>query len=280
MITYSFVAADLQQRLTGEAGIPLDNPITSDMTHMRRSLWPGLLKVLAYNLNRQQSRVRIFETGLKFVSQANEIKQENVIAGLVSGHRWPLQWGEAEQAADVADLLGDITALAAKSGQAIRVRAEAHPALHPGQSARVYLGEQVIGWMGALHPEVAEMLDLAQPALLFELELAPLQHARVPAHRAIPKFPANRRDLAVLVREELPVADLLDEAYKAGERLLASATIFDIYQGKGIDSGLKSVALSLILQDSSRTLTDEDVEKAVAGIATHLQQKLGAKIRD
>jgi len=284
VITYSFVDAALQARLYGRsaAALPLANPITADMTEMRLGLWPGLLKVMQYNLNRQQERVRIFETGLRFHLQDDEIKQENIIAGLVSGPLFPLQWGEPDRPADFADLRGDIEALLAPAGATRRLQAEATPhlALHPGQSTRLSLEGLELGWMGALHPGVLKALDLSQGALAFEIRLDPLLEGKLPAFQPISRFPSIRRDLAVVVAENVSAAELLDGARKAAGGLLQETRIFDIYRGPGIDSGRKSVALGLILQDSSRTLTDEDADAAMARVADRLQRDLGATIRD
>jgi len=283
-VTYSFVDSALQTRVYGqpEAALPLANPITADMTEMRVGLWPGLLKVLQYNLNRQQNRIRIFETGLRFILQANEILQENTIAGLVSGSEFPLQWGEKDRAVDFADLKGDIEALLRPAGAAARLKTEAksHPALHPGQSARLLLDGRELGWMGSLHPGLAKTLDLPQGALVFEMRLGGLLEGKIPAFEPISRFPALRRDLAVVVGEEVSAAELLAAAREAAGAVLQEARIFDIYRGSGIDSGRKSVALGLILQDSSRTLTDEDADGAMQRVADRLARGLGATIRD
>jgi len=282
VVTYSFVDAGLQQRLHGAAGIPLANPITAEMTEMRLGLWQGLLKALHYNLSRQENRVRVFETGLRFSLQDNEIKQENVIAGLISGPQYPLQWGLKEQPADFADLKGDVEALLALSGLGAELKAEkgSHPALHPGQAARLRLKGVELGWVGALHPGAAQALDLSQGAFLFELALEPLLRGKIPVFEPISRFPGVRRDLAVVVAEAVSAAALLAGAREAAGSLLRDIRIFDIYRGTGIDSGRKSVALGLILQDSSRTLTDEDADAAMKRVADRLRRDLGATIRD
>ena len=281
VVTYSFVEAGLQQRLYGSAGLPLANPITAEMTEMRLGLWAGLLHTLKYNLARQQARVRVFETGLRFTLQGNEIKQENMVAGLVSGPQFPLQWGEPERAVDFADLKGDVEALTVPGGgKRLEAQVAIHPALHPGQTARLSLDGTDLGWMGALHPGLLKALDLPQGALLFELRLEPLLQGKIPAFAPISRFPALRRDLAVVVDEKVSAAALLAGAREAAGSLLQEARIFDIYRGSGIDSGRKSVALSLILQDSSRTLTDEDADGAMQRVADRLRRDLGATIRD
>ena len=281
VVTYSFVESSLQQRLYGTAGLSLANPITAEMTEMRLGLWAGLLNTLKYNLSRQQGRVRVFETGLRFILQHNEIKQENVVAGLISGPQYPLQWAEPERAADFADLKGDVESLTCLGGdKRLEVQVDSHPALHPGQTARLSLDGADLGWMGALHPGLVKALDLSQGALVFELRLEPLLNGKIPAFAPISRFPALRRDLAVVVDEKVSAAALLARTREAAGSLLQEARIFDIYRGSGIDSGRKSVALSLILQDSSRTLTDEDADGAMQRVADRLQRDLGATIRD
>ena len=282
VVTYSFVDAALQKRLHGAAGLPLANPITAEMTEMRLGLWQGLLKTLHYNLSRQENRIRIFETGLRFSVQGDEIKQEITIAGLISGPRYPLQWGVKEQTADFADLKGDVEALLSPAGLLGQLQAgkASHPALHPGQAACLTLNGVELGWLGALHPGVVKALDLSQGAFLFELRLEPLLRGKIPAFEPISRFPAVRRDLAVVVAEEVSAAQLLAGAREAAGTLLQDVRIFDIYRGPGIDSGRKSVALGLILQDSSRTLTDEDADGAMARVADRLRRDLGATIRD
>jgi phenylalanyl-tRNA synthetase beta chain len=279
-VTYSFVDEALQQKLTGQSGLPLANPITSDMTHMRLNLWAGLLQALQYNLNRQQYRVRLFESGLRFIPQDDEIIQENVISGLVSGEAWPQQWGLEARTVDFADLKGDVEALCAMGSGELRAEPAEHPALHPGQSARLTLDGNELGWIGRIHPNIIKHLDLSQDALVFELRLDLLQQGQVPRNAGISRFPAIRRDLALLVREELPAQALVDCIREAASDLLQDVTIFDIYRGRGIDSGLKSVALSLILQDSSRTLTENDTESVMARVASRLSEELGAQLRD
>lgn len=280
VVTYSFVPESLQRLLTGESGMALANPITADMTHMRLNLWSGLLQVLQHNLNRQQRRVRIFESGLRFTPQANEIKQESVISGLVFGSAYAEQWGLLDRSADFADVKGDVEALLANMAADCQFVAAMHPALHPGQSAQILCCDRGIGWLGAVHPNIIKELGLAGQPFVFELALAELQAAAVPHMHEISKFPAIRRDLAVLVKEDIVASELLQNAQQAAGEALKEINIFDVYRGAGVDSGLKSVALSLILQDSSRTLTDEDVDTIMNRVASRLQESLGAQLRD
>ncbi len=279
VITYSFVARDLQERVTGQAGIELANPITAEMTHMRTSLWPGLIQSAAYNLNRQQNRIRIFECGLIFNLQDNDIKQKLVIGGLVSGSARPEQWAEPDRAVDFADVKGDVAALFGAS-EPFSCEPAPHPALHPGQSARVLKDGVPVGWLGALHPALAEDLGLDEGSFAFELALDALQAGSVPRIREISRFPAIRRDLALVVDEELPVGRLEALVREEAGDLLREQVIFDIYRGPGVDSGRKSIALGLILQDSSRTLTDDTVDRVISDIVSRLGRDLGATIRD
>ncbi len=283
VVTYSFVDPALQSIFAdGADTLALENPISSELAEMRLSLLPGLVATLIQNAARQIGRVKIFESGLRFVPQGNELEQIETLAGLSAGDRWPEQWGEDGRAVDFFDAKADVEALLALGGEpgAFRFEAARHPALHPGQTARVLKGERAVGWLGALHPRVAADLDLALPAVMFELDLAPVLAANVPEYRAISRFPAIRRDLALVVAEGVPAADLVAAAQAAGGPALQSARVFDVYAGQGIEPGLKSVALSLILQDSSRTLTDEDADGAVAAVRERLGESFQARIRD
>ncbi len=281
-ITYSFVSPEFQSALFGEGSRPkLRNPIAADMAELRASLLPGLLTALQYNLARQQDRVRLFECGVRFSSQPNEITEENVIASLAYGDVAPVQWGVPARAADFADMRGDLEALLTVAGviDQVRLVPAVHPALHPGQSARVELGGAPIGWIGALHPRLLQTLSLVKTPVFFEVSMAALVR-RLPAGRFPPKFPSVRRDLAVIVEEEVSAEALLETVKVAAGTVLASVEVFDVYRGKGIDSGRKSIAMTLILLDSSRTLTDEDTDSVITRVAGELASRLGAVLRE
>ncbi|MGH8371165.1 MAG: phenylalanine--tRNA ligase subunit beta [Gammaproteobacteria bacterium] len=282
-ITYSFVAPALQQILSGGvSGLALANPISAELAEMRLSLWPGLITSLQHNINRQQTRIRLFETGMRFIPQLDDIKQENVISGLGMGPRYPEQWGVPSRDFDFVDLKNDVEALVAMGGHTrdVEYLPIEHPALHPGQSAQVQLNGELLGWLGALHPAVARQLDLPAAVYLFELVMEPLLAAEVPHYAPISRYPAIRRDIAVVVAESVSAEALLRVAREAAPELVSQVKMFDIYRGPGIDSGRKSVALGLILQDSSRTLTDEAADAAMAQVTGRLQRELGATIRD
>ncbi|HVC37719.1 MAG TPA: phenylalanine--tRNA ligase subunit beta [Gammaproteobacteria bacterium] len=281
VITYSFVPPALDSCLAGDGiAVELKNPISAEMSQLRRSLWPGLIQTLRYNLNRQQERARIFEYGRRYSLQGNDIKEEDCIAGLTYGRVEPEQWGIPERSATYEDMKSDVEALFAMvNTQAQFVRAR-HPALHPGRSAAICLGKHHLGWLGELHPELVRQLDLPAPAIVFELNRQALSKAHMPAFVPISRYPALRRDIAVVVPESVTASALQACVTEETPNLLQEVLIFDIYRGPGIDSGRKSVALSLILQDSSRTLTDEAADTIMSQIVERLRRKLGATIRD
>jgi len=254
-ITYSFVDPDLQAVLfPGETALRLSNPISADLAEMRVSLWPGLVRALSENQRRQQPRVRLFEIGRKFVLQPDgSLREIPVVAGVAAGPALPEQWGVREEEVDFHD---------------------------PGQSARLLRGGTPVGWLGRLHPEVAKRLELTYSAVLFEIETESGLAARVPQFREISRFPAVRRDLAVLVSESVPVASLLGTVRHAAGDLLTGVVVFDIYRGRGIQEGFKSVAIGLNLQDISRTLTDEETDAVVAKVVADLEREHSATIRD
>ncbi|MDT8388371.1 MAG: phenylalanine--tRNA ligase subunit beta [Thiogranum sp.] len=281
VITYSFIESDLADAFTpGEQPVALANPISSEMSVMRTSLWPGLINTLKYNLARQQGRVRIFEHGLKFIQQGTEIKQDRILSGLVVGERYPEQWDAPRQAVDFFDLKGDVEALLSGSGLAAMFQAASHPALHPGQSAAIRVEERTVGWLGCIHPELARKYEIPSKTCLFELELDILLKRKVPTFGKISRFPSIRRDLAYVVSAEIPTAELCNAISSQAGPLLQDLLVFDVYQGEGIETGLKSVAFGLILQESSRTLTDADVDSVMNGITSQLQRQFAATLRE
>lgn len=282
-VTYSFVAPELQKLLDPTLEpLALANPISAEMAVMRTTLWAGLAQALVYNTNRQQGRVRLFESGLRFLPGDSGLRQERAIAGLAYGSAQPEQWGEAVRPVDFFDLKADVEAMLAVSGldTVVRFVAAAHPSLHPGQSARIEVDGTVLGWIGALHPSVADALGLAGHALVFELALEPLLRGRLPHFRELSKFPAVRRDIAVVVDYSVPVDVVSDIIRQAAPDTLQELKLFDLYTGKGIDPGRKSLALGLTFQAASRTLTDSEVEAALDTILAVLKMKLGATLRD
>jgi len=200
----------------------------------------------------------------------------------MSGARVPEQWGLGSDPVDFFDIKGDVEALLGLGGSADGYHFEPadHPALHPGQSARLLRGQRACGWIGALHPRLRSRLDIKKPVYVFEIDSEILLEARVPEAQTISRFPAVRRDLAVLVDQAVPAARLLAVIRDEAGPLLRDLIVFDVYQGPGVDSGLKSVALGLILQETSRTLTDGDVDDLVVAVISRLKRELEARIRD
>ncbi|MGD8572509.1 MAG: phenylalanine--tRNA ligase subunit beta, partial [Gammaproteobacteria bacterium] len=297
-ITYSFVDPKMQELLlAGARPIQLANPISADMAEMRTTLWSGLLNAVAHNLNRQQSIVKLFETGLRFQQTDSALTQDSVIAGAVTGTAIPVQWGQEAQEIDFFDIKADVEAILALTGNPGRFTfvAQKHPVLHPGQSAKIIRdiqlnqkhadnmseeSEEEIGWVGALHPAIATKLDLVQPVYLFELKLAAVTQRAIPHFQEIPKFPSIKRDLAIVVDENVTAQAVSDCIRRVSTTLLSNLKLFDVYRGKGIDSGRKSLAFSLTLQDHGRTLTDQDVDAAIDTILSTLNRELGATLRN
>jgi phenylalanyl-tRNA synthetase beta chain len=279
-ITYSFVDAKLQRRMdTGVQAIALANPISSDLAVMRTSLMPGLLRAAVYNYNRQRERVRLFESGLVFRESGGETRQPAMLGGIALGASLPPQWGERGRGVDFYDLKADVEALFGARAPELDYEPVVHPSLHPGQGAQVRLGGRLAGVLGSLHPELAREHKLAAPAALFELSLHLLLELQVPAFRDFSRQPAVRRDLALVVPESVPAAAVLNCVGQAGGDVLQNLELFDVYRGEGIDSGQKSLALSLTFQAPSRTLDEAEVEASVGIILDSLAKHLGATLR-
>jgi phenylalanyl-tRNA synthetase beta chain len=281
-ITYSFVDRELDRLFAGnQAGVPLVNPISADLSVMRQGLWPGLVQALVHNLARQQQRVRLFEVGVRFTPTASGLDEELVIAGVAAGPAVPEQWAEPARPVDFFDVKSDLEALLAMAGQAGEYVWESgtHPALHPGRSARILRQGQHLGWIGALHPGLVKAVGLEEAPVLFELAANELMAATLSRYGGLSRFPTVRRDLAVLVAANTPVEHLVAAARTSAGPVIREVVVFDIFAGTHVDAGQKSVALGLILQETSRTLTDADVEKIVGGVVQSLARDCGAKLR-
>jgi phenylalanyl-tRNA synthetase beta chain len=248
---------------------------------MRTTLWPGLLKALLHNQKRQQSRVRLFECGLTFVREGERLEQVSHLAGVVCGAALPEQWATPDRPQDFFDLKSDVEALLASTGEEgeFNFAPTKHPALHPGQSARVMRAGARVGWIGALHPAVVRQLDLEGDVFVFELNMRRIASARIPKFAELSKYPAIRRDIAVVTEEGIS-ADRVRNCIRAhAGPLLRDICLFDVYRGKGVSEAHKSMAFSLILQDFSSTLTDSTVDDEISRIVSGLEQKLGATLR-
>ena len=279
-ITYSFTDPATQALLLPGPAFALANPISAELAAMRVSLWPGLLQALGSNQRRQQPRVRLFEVGRRYAGADGA--ETEVIAGVVAGSALPEQWGAEATKVDFFDVKADVEALLGLTGAAdqFRFAREAHPALHPGQSARIWRGERPVGWLGALHPEHSRRLDLTYPVFVFEVETQSGLSHDVPVFAEISKYPAIRRDIAVIVDEGLPVEALLGTVRAAAGGLLQALSVLSVYRGQQFEKGKKSIALGLQLQDTSRTLTDSEADAVVARVIEQLKLKQNATIRD
>jgi phenylalanyl-tRNA synthetase beta chain len=286
-ITFSFVDPAFQKRLFPDRdGLVLANPIASDLSVMRVSLWPGLIRAALENQRRQQDRVRLFEHGAKFIVTKGVTREIDSLAGIATGTRLPEQWGaqgDARAPVDFYDVKADIEALFVGTGASDSFVFETPksplPCLHPGRAARILRQGHEVGWMGELHPSLVKELEFNHAPVLFELETGALS-VQKPQNKEISRFPQVRRDLAVVVDETVALSALAERVTLSASSLLSELRIFDVYRGLGIEAGRKSVALGLIFQDISRTLTDEDVEQLIASIVADLRESLNARIRE
>ena len=286
-ITFAFVDPALQKRLfPGTEGLPLANPIASDLSVMRVSLWPGLIRAAQENQRRQQDRIRLFEHGAKFAVVDGALREIDTLAGVATGPRLPEQWGLAPVGrvpVDFYDVKGDLEALITATGSSgsfvFETPAMPLACLHPGRAARILRQGREVGWLGELHPLLVKELDFTYTPVLFELDVDALAVEK-PLYREISRFPQVRRDLALVVDETVALSALAERVVLAASSLLCDLRIFDVYRGPGVEAGRKSVALGLIFQDISRTLTDDDVERLMASISADLRVSLNARIRE
>lgn len=283
VVTYSFVNEEWQALLDPERKPKaLVNPITADMSVMRSNLWPGLMGTYLYNRDRQQTRVRFFESGLCFIEEAGHLRQELMLGGLISGTASPEQWAEPSRPLDFYDLKGEVESLLAltRLGQSsFHFKPLAHPALHPGQAATLYRGEQALGVLGALHPALKQRFDIIEPVFLFEFNLDAILASKLHSYSDISRFPEIRRDLALLVDRHIPSEQIQATIVESGGEYLRQVNVFDVYLGEGVPKDKKSVAFALTLQHASRTLRDEEVVETVDRIIRTLQRTWGIELR-
>ena len=277
VVNYSFVDESWETELLGNAKpIKLKNPIASNMSVMRSGLWGGLLDTLVYNLNRQQDRVRIFEMGASYAEAKEDFQETMRISGLAYGDVIPEQWGEAARNVDFYDVKADVDALT--GGRAEYVAAQ-HPALHPGQTAQIVLRGRSIGWIGKLHPKWQQHYQLPKGAVLFEMDLAPLQQRSIAKYSEVAKFPPVRRDIAVVVDEAVNVDVLIKTMKKAKLQFVTDIALFDVYRGKGIAEEKKSLAFYVLMQDTQKSLTDAEVDSVMASLLELIKNQHGAELR-
>ena len=279
-IHFAFVEPGFQAALFPDVAThTLSNPISSDLAVMRVSLWPGLLKAAMENQRRQQSRLRLMEHGVVFPVGAPESDR---IAGLAMGSRWPEQWGGGRELVDYFDVRADVVALLSLAAPEhdIRFEAAVSPCLHPGRTARILRSNQPIGWLGELHPEHVRRLEFVSAPILFELDVAVAFAPTRQTFEEPSRYPQVRRDLAFVVDEAVTYSDIRERVLSASSSALREVVLFDIYRGRGIEEGRKSVALGLILQDKGRTLTDEDTDRLIESVKGSLVAGLQATFRE
>jgi phenylalanyl-tRNA synthetase beta chain len=286
-ITYSFVDEEIQQLVAPlDQVIRLQNPISSDLSVMRSTLWSGLLKAALYNVNRQQNRVRLFETGLRFFYTDGKMNQQPMLAGLALGSAFAEQWGEQLRKVDFFDMKADIQAMISLAGFNLNgcdvlFTPGQHSALHPGQTAEILIASgEKIGCLGMLHPTLEKKLGFDSPVFLFEMNQKQLLKKQAPVFQSLSKYPSVRRDLALIVKEEISAGAIISAIKSCSEPTLQDVVIFDVYRGKGIEDGSKSVALSLFIQDFSQTLTDSEIDAIFSRVLETLTDTIGAKLRD
>jgi phenylalanyl-tRNA synthetase beta chain len=283
-VTYSFIDPVLSKQFLPEIEpVPLANPISADMGVMRPSLVPGLVRAYLHNQNRQQSRVRLFETGRRFIGSVDaldKLDQQQQISGLIAGSRDAEAWYHNSEKVDFYDLKAHVEALfALNDGGKPSYEPSNCVFLHPGRSADIFVDGEFVGVIGELHPQLSKELGVNQPLYVFDIALSAVMRASLPEYKAVSKFPEVRRDLALLVDRAVAVSELEKVILSSAGDALKSVLVFDVYQGQGIDETKKSVALGLTWQHPSHTLSDEEVNNSVEKTVTALYEQLGAVVR-
>ncbi len=284
-ITYSFVEPEQQKLFVADVEpLVLPNPISADMSAMRLGLMQGLLNTVVRNQKRQQPRVRLFEYGLRFTpdeTAENGMRQEPILAGVISGTRSDEHWNIATETVDFFDLKGDLEAiLELTSNTAYEFTPVKHPALHPGQSAALVLDGKQVGVIGTVHPEVERKLGLNGRTIVFEIEWNAISQRVVPEAASLSKFPSNRRDIALVVNDGIASGDVVQACKVSANPLVTNAKLFDVYVGKGVEEGKKSLAIALTLQSTERTLEEAEISEAVESVVNEMHEKFGASLRD
>jgi len=283
-VTFSFIEAEHAQVFSAEAGKRLANPISTDLSTMRTSVWPGLCLAASYNLKRQQSSIRFVELGRKYLPEAEGVSHCDVVAAVIVGEANPRQWSQPTRNLDFYDAKGDLESIFKELGISSRIRFQPTQAqgLHPGKTVAILLDGNAMGTLGVLHPEVASQFNMAgREVVVFEFQWS-LDLIKIPrtAFKKWSKYPSVRRDLSLIVDEKLPVQALLETIYALNIASLQQLEVFSVYQGEGVPSSQKSISLSLILQDFSATLTDRQIEQSVAEIVSELQARCKAQLRN
>jgi phenylalanyl-tRNA synthetase beta chain len=277
VVNYSFVDESWERDFGGSVvPIKLQNPIASNMNVMRTSLLGGLVNTLTFNLNRKESRVRIFEAGRCFVGKAVE-QQPYKIGGLAYGDAAPEQWGVVTRKADFFDVKADVELLC--GGLNVSFTPSLHRSLHPGRSAQILVEGKPIGFIGELHPKLVQQYEFTQAPVLFELDREAVLPSRLPKYSEVSKFPPVARDLAIVVDERAEVGGVLALVRSKAPVFGTHVILFDIYRGQGVPKGKKSLAFRVVMQDTEHTYTDDEVDSVIAKIVDALQGGYGAELR-
>ena len=282
-ISYSFVDPELQQALYPEVKtMQLLNPISSELSEMRAGMWPGLLASMVYNIHRQQTAIKLFENGVIFDLEKGSLQEHPCVAGLLAGEQGAMNWAEKTAKFDFYDLKGDLEALFdALNLKEVSFTAAEHTALHPGKSSLIKINGQTAGWCGVLHPRIADALDLSEEVILFELRLTALFNEETIRYQQISKFPQIRRDLSLLVDNEVSAAQIEASVRQVvSSDWLKAFDIFDVYTGETIPEGKKSLAIALTLQDDKRTLIDSEINAIISAILKKLNEEFSIILRD
>lgn len=285
-VTYSFVDPKRQALLHPQADpLILPNPISIEMSAMRVSMFTGLVDAVVSNQKRQQQRVRLFETGQIFIKDEtteNGVAQVEMLGAVIAGTANAESWNQESNAVDYFDLKGDLDALLELTCNEdnFELKRANHPGLHPGQSAEIFLNNKSVGYIGAIHPQLEKKFGLNGRTIILEIELSALTVRKLPQATEVSKFPANRRDIAMIVKNDINAGDVLNFVKKVGGNQLVGINLFDVYQGSGVADGNKSLAISLTLQDASRTLEEKEIADAVNAIVDAVSSEFNASLRD
>lgn len=297
-ISYSFVNAEKQALLYPEnhvgalstsrkSSLTLLNPISSECSQMRKGLWPGLLEAASYNQNRQTQDIRLFEFGTRFVIENNVLQEQPILAGIGLGETASFEWSLPSRPYDFYDMKGDVESLLMldrHQNTSIQFKAAEHPALHPGQTAQIFINNQPVGFIGALHPQLLQHWNLTGPVFLFELDWSELSHTDIPDYQKLSKFPSIRRDISFIVDAAIPVQTILDTILNvsnssSAQSILHHVQVFDVYQGSQVPAGQKSLAIALTLQHNERTLIESEVTELMEKITAELQNTFQTQFR-
>ena len=281
VITYSFVDPEIHRLINNEKVLTLQNPIASELSEMRTSLLPGLINALQRNIKRHKERVRFFETGLIF-EEKKELSQEHHVAGVIYGNSEQKQWNKADNPSNFFDIKCDIEVLLKYlvGTEKFKFSTESVNALHPGQAMKIYMNENEIGYFGQLHPAISLKLNFKKEVFIFDLNLDLISEKNKTQYKALSKFPIVKRDISIVVDEDITFTMISENIEKNASDLLVNLELFDIYQGKGIEKGKKSVALGLTFQSIRSTLTDEEINNNMHSLINGLSDHLNAKLRE